>query len=583
MDDKDKIIAELKAEVEKARERVAELAEARTASLFLLEDLDRTREEMERTQLELQEETEITRHLLMISEATATITDVDKLMEQVINCAQKITGSDVCLSYLWDDEGGVFRPSKEIGLPATLSPVFRVKSILEEAASEVAEVTDVVIIQDVRSEGVSTVPEFISWIKDMNIGTMGIIPLRGRISRLGLIIGIYLNPTVIDEKKKRVIQGISHQVSVALEQARLFREGTDRAIELSNKMETIQAMNEIDRSILSTLKSDEILETATRLVARIVPCDSATVALVDRERGGFVNAAGFGAEFLAKGVFVPFKETSTTEVVEAVRPQYEGNLAGVKNLPLEARLLEHGFLSHIRVPLIVRGEAIGVLNVGTKRPSAYTTDNLSTLEKLAAQISVALENSRLLSDLEELFIGTVKSLSSAIDAKSKWTAGHSERVTKYALDIGREIGLSETELKDLELAGLLHDVGKIGTYESILDKPGKLTDEERTIMQQHPVMGAEILAPIKQLKDIIPGVKYHHEFYDGTGYPDGLKGEGIPLHARILTVADTVDAMGADRPYRKGRSTDVIIAELKRCSGTQFDPKVVEAFLKVLP
>ena len=583
MDDKDKIIAELKAEVEKARERVAELAEARTASLFLLEDLDRTREEMERTQLELQEETEITRHLLMISEATATITDVDKLMEQVINCAQKITGSDVCLSYLWDDEGGVFRPSKEIGLPATLSPVFRVKSILEEAASEVAEVTDVVIIQDVRSEGVSTVPEFISWIKDMNIGTMGIIPLRGRISRLGLIIGIYLNPTVIDEKKKRVIQGISHQVSVALEQARLFREGTDRAIELSNKMETIQAMNEIDRSILSTLKSDEILETATRLVARIVPCDSATVALVDRERGGFVNAAGFGAEFLAKGVFVPFKETSTTEVVEAVRPQYEGNLAGVKNLPLEARLLEHGFLSHIRVPLIVRGEAIGVLNVGTKRPSAYTTDNLSTLEKLAAQISVALENSRLLSDLEELFIGTVKSLSSAIDAKSKWTAGHSERVTKYALDIGREIGLSETELKDLELAGLLHDVGKIGTYESILDKPGKLTDEERTIMQQHPVMGAEILAPIKQLKDIIPGVKYHHEFYDGTGYPEGLKGEAIPLHARILTVADTVDAMGADRPYREGRAMDVIIAELKRCSGTQFDPKVAEAFLKVLP
>ena len=583
MDDKDKIIAELKAEVEKARERVAELAEARTASLFLLEDLDSTREEMERTQLEIQEETEITRHLLMISEATATITDVDKLMEQVINCAQKITGSDVCLSYLWDDEGGVFRPSREIGLPATLSPVFRVKSILEEAASEVAEVTDVVIIQDVRSEGVSKVPEFISWIKDMNIGTMGIIPLRGRISRLGLIIGIYLNPTVIDEKKKRVIQGISHQVSVALEQARLYRESTDRAIELSNKMETIQAMNEIDRSILSTLKGDEILETATRLVARIVPCDSATVALVDRERGGFVNAAGFGAEFLAKGVFVPFKETSTTEVVEAVRPQYEGNLAGVKNLPFEARLLEHGFLSHIRVPLIVKGEVIGVLNVGTKRPSAYTTDNLSTLEKLAAQISVALENSRLLSDLEELFIGTVKSLSSAIDAKSKWTAGHSERVTKYALDIGREIGLSETELKDLELAGLLHDVGKIGTYESILDKPGKLTDEERTIMQQHPVMGAEILAPIKQLKDIIPGVKYHHEFYDGTGYPEGLKGEAIPLHARILTVADTVDAMGADRPYREGRAMDVIIAELKRCSGTQFDPKVAEAFLKVLP
>ncbi|MEK7851465.1 MAG: HD domain-containing phosphohydrolase, partial [Deltaproteobacteria bacterium] len=224
----------------------------------------------------------------------------------------------------------------------------------------------------------------------------------------------------------------------------------------------------------------------------------------------------------------------------------------------------------------------GILTVGAKRVAAFTKENLSTLENLCSQIAVALENAGLISDLEELFIGTVKSLSSAIDAKSHWTAGHSARVTGYSIDIAKEMGLSEKELKDLELAGLLHDVGKIGTYEAILDKPDKLTDEELAIMRQHPVKGTEILSPIKQLKHVVPVIKHHHEFYDGKGYPDGIKGEEIPLFARILAVADTFDAMKADRPYRKGRTMDFMIVELKRCSGTQFDPKVVEVFLKTL-
>lgn len=195
---------------------------------------------------------------------------------------------------------------------------------------------------------------------------------------------------------------------------------------------------------------------------------------------------------------------------------------------------------------------------------------------------MALDNSRLLSDLKELFLGTVKTLSRAIDAKSPWTSGHSERVTEIAIGIGAEMGLGEEEMKDLELAGLLHDIGKLGTYEYILDKPGRLSEEELKIIRLHPTKGAEILAPIKELKKIVTVIRHHHEYYDGTGYPEGLKGEMIPLAARILTVADTVDAMGADRPYRKGRTTDEIVTELKRCTGTQFDPVIVDAYLRML-
>ena len=191
------------------------------------------------------------------------------------------------------------------------------------------------------------------------------------------------------------------------------------------------------------------------------------------------------------------------------------------------------------------------------------------------------KNAGLVTELKDMFLGTITTLSSAIDAKSPWTAGHSKRVTRYALDIGKEMGLHVKDLKDLEIAGLLHDTGKLGTYQSILDKSYKLTEKETKVLRLHPAKGAEILSPIKQMREIIPAIRHHHEFYNGGGYPDGLKGEEIPLMARILGVADSVDAMSAARPYRKGKPMNVIIAELKRCSGTQFDPKVVDVFVKM--
>ena len=192
------------------------------------------------------------------------------------------------------------------------------------------------------------------------------------------------------------------------------------------------------------------------------------------------------------------------------------------------------------------------------------------------------EKKRVDEELHELFIGALTSLSAAIEAKSPWTKGHSERVTEYAVKIGREMGLSADNLDRLRIAGLLHDIGKIGTYDGLLDKPGKLTDEEYEIIKRHPGKGGEMLSPMKQLADIIPCIKGHHERYDGKGYPDGFKKEEIPLMARILAVADTFDSMTAERPYRRTPGRESAIEELKKCSGAQFDPKVVKAFLKIL-
>jgi putative nucleotidyltransferase with HDIG domain len=185
-------------------------------------------------------------------------------------------------------------------------------------------------------------------------------------------------------------------------------------------------------------------------------------------------------------------------------------------------------------------------------------------------------------ELEELFLNLISTMVNTLDAKSPWTKGHSVRVAKYAEDIAEEMGLSENEMKDIRLAGILHDIGKIGTYDYLLDKPSKLTDEEFAIVKKHPAQGANILQGIKQLKNILPLIRYHHERIDGRGYPDGLNGEQIPLGAKILHVADSFDSMTADRPYRPAPGKEYARSEFEKYSGIQFDAEVVEVFLRIL-
>jgi PAS domain S-box-containing protein/putative nucleotidyltransferase with HDIG domain len=185
-------------------------------------------------------------------------------------------------------------------------------------------------------------------------------------------------------------------------------------------------------------------------------------------------------------------------------------------------------------------------------------------------------------ELKGIYEGLIHSFVNAIDAKSPWTKGHSERVTRYSLSIARALGIKGKDIDLLRIAALLHDVGKIGTYDMILEKPGKLTDEEFALIRMHPVRGEEILKPINHLSELLPIVRHHHERLDGRGYPDGLKNNEIPFLSKIICIADSFDAMTADRPYRSSPSREYAISELQRCRGTQFEPQAVDAFLHVL-
>jgi len=180
---------------------------------------------------------------------------------------------------------------------------------------------------------------------------------------------------------------------------------------------------------------------------------------------------------------------------------------------------------------------------------------------------------------QELFLETIRTLATAIDAKDPYTRGHSERVSSYSMAIARHLGLSPDQVFRIRIAAILHDVGKLGVRDSILNKPGRLTEEEFSVMRRHPAIGAQIMAPIRMLKDIIPGIRNHHETWDGKGYPDGLKGEAIPQVARIIGAADTFDAMTTTRPYQEAMSLEFVLAKMRGMAGTRFDPKIVDALI----
>ncbi|MEO6260870.1 MAG: HD domain-containing phosphohydrolase [Thermoanaerobaculia bacterium] len=181
-----------------------------------------------------------------------------------------------------------------------------------------------------------------------------------------------------------------------------------------------------------------------------------------------------------------------------------------------------------------------------------------------------------------LFINSVRMLAAAIDAKDPYTRGHSERVARYSIAIGKNLELPEREMKNLRISALLHDVGKIGIDDRILRKPGALSDDEFEVMKGHPSKGAAIMSGVAQLIDIIPGMKYHHEKWSGGGYPEGLVGEQIPMQARIVAIADTFDAMTTNRPYQKAMELTYVVDKIKSFGGTRFDPRVIEAFTRAV-
>jgi len=359
----------------------------------------------------------------------------------------------------------------------------------------------------------------------------------------------------------------------------------DMAKQLGRQFHALTTMSEIDRAILSALDTEKIVDTVITRMSEIFDCDCATVILFQSEEKGPARR------------FLGIRKPDSHEVSKSsdrieIAPREIAAILGEQEIvqirtgeePPDAltSFLGNGHGSWVVLPLFVKNTLAGLIALGSTELAGLDEEDIVQARQLADQVAVALSNANLIEELALLNWGTLTALARTVDAKSPWTAGHSERVTELALKIGRAMALPTEELEDLQRGGLLHDIGKIGISASILDKPGRLTDEEFRNVQSHAHVGARILEPIAAYSRVIPMVLEHHERYDGRGYPRALSGETLSLGARILAVADVYDALVSDRPYRSGMDPEHVISIIKEEAGKQFDPKVVQAFIEVM-
>jgi HD-GYP domain-containing protein (c-di-GMP phosphodiesterase class II) len=362
-----------------------------------------------------------------------------------------------------------------------------------------------------------------------------------------------------------------------------LNEWVDKLKRIEEKAERLSLLSRLGQILNSTLDHQEVRRRAMEAATQLMKAEVGSLLLIDEEKNQlhFEVALGDKEETIRKitlnigeGIAGWVAQNGESLIVNA--PEKDARF--YKGVDEKTEFKTRNIIC---VPVKVKENTVGVLEaVNKKEGEAFDEEDLSLFTSLADQVAIALDNARLYQELEEMFFQTAESLADAIEKRDPYTGGHTQRVTTYSLSTAKYLPLKPAELKWLKISAVLHDIGKIGIDDQILRKPDRLNPEEFNEIKRHANMGAEIINHIKQLKNIIPGIKYHHEKLDGTGYPEGLKAEKIPIIAKIVAVADTFDAMTTDRSYRKGMSKELAVKELKKCSGTQLDQNVVEAFIK---
>ncbi|MHC4063629.1 MAG: HD-GYP domain-containing protein [Planctomycetota bacterium] len=359
----------------------------------------------------------------------------------------------------------------------------------------------------------------------------------------------------------------------------------DLAEALMTGYEELNLLYNLLPTIATKVDTAELGEVLVAEAAQTLGCRRVSLLVLDQKRERYTVLAARGVPEEVKGTTIPVAETV------AAQSLYDDDLLVVNDMSERPDLAKRSrgrydsdSFAVVRVPLKAHGEALGFLTA-TERIEGpeFTARDHKLLEGLSAMGASALLNCRLHAAVNQQMISTIHALASAVDAKDQYTHDHAGRVAQLCVATARELGITDgPTCREVELSGLLHDIGKIGIPDVILSKPAKLTPQEFTQVQCHVHIGARIVGYVAGLEGVAKAILHHHERYDGLGYPSGLSGQAIPLPSALIAVADTFDTLTSDRPYHKACSIDDALREMRRCKGTQLDPRVVEACIAVI-
>jgi len=401
-------------------------------------------------------------------------------------------------------------------------------------------------------------------------------PLTREGEILGLVSCYYNAPRKWTEIEQEAFRAFCQAAADAIDNGRRYDDQAQRAADL-------EVFTELSKRLRVAQNPEAIYPILVGQAMNLIRAEKGVLLLLEPKGAGLkcVYMAGFPPE--ARGEAFPTSGSAFGKVAES-GTQYRTDNLGGEPLPIWLNAYRSIGPAAI-VPVRSESEIIGTLALGRERgPAArpFADAEIRLLEGIADIGGTAVRRAKLFQNLENSYLQMVLSLARTMDARDHYTSGHSERIAVWAEEVARALGCDEAAVQEIRWGALLHDIGKIGVPDEILRKPSHLTEEEWVVMRQHPIIGEEILASTDRMRGVAKIVRHHQEKFNGTGYPDKLRGQEIPLGARILAVVDSYSAITDDRPYKKARSHEAAIAELRRCAGTQFDPEVVDAFRRVV-
>lgn len=343
----------------------------------------------------------------------------------------------------------------------------------------------------------------------------------------------------------------------------------------------LKTLWDIDRIMLTSLTPKTMINSIKSRILEVIDCNALAIYTLDKFDRNYTLFANHNLNQDFHNQMLTKDNDFFWKIIDKRKTDTLSNLSADTNFGFPALLKSAGFESSVGVPLMLRGLPIGCLFVFSTSAKTYSKREIKFIEGIGRQIVIAIERMQTLERIKEQNVESVLALVQAIELRDPCTRGHSHQVANLAIELFKNINSSEQDLDLIAYAGLLHDVGKIAVPEAILKKPASLSTEEWQIMKKHPVQSAEIVKPVKALEKIIPWILYHHERWDGNGYPQGLNSNEIPFESRILAVCDAFSAMVGKRPYRDNFTIEQAIDEIENFSGRQFDPEIVKIFLKL--